>query len=56
MSLELEDVLLRGCFHGFRPLAGMRCGVIAVNWVYNSMPPVPQQVFPEVELGPVTSF
>jgi hypothetical protein len=56
MSLQLEDVLLRGSFRGVRPLVGMRCGVMAVNWVYNSMPPVPQQVFPEVELGPVTNF
>ena len=56
MSLELEDVLLRGSFQGIRPVAGVRCGVMAVNWVYNSMPPVPQQVFPEVELEPVTSF
>jgi hypothetical protein len=56
MSLQLEDVLLRGSFRGIRPLAGVRCGVMTVNWVYNSMPPVPQQVFPEVELEPVTSF
>ena len=56
MSLQLEDVLLRGSFQGIRSLAGVRCGVMTVNWVYNSMPPVPQQVFPQVELEPVTSF
>ncbi len=56
MSLQLEDVLLRGSFRGIRSLGGVRCGVIAVNWVYNSMPPVPQQIYPEVELEPVTGF
>jgi hypothetical protein len=56
MSLDLEDVLIRGTFQGIRRSGGFRCGVVGVNWVYNSMPPVPQQIYPKVDLEPVTSF
>jgi hypothetical protein len=56
MSLDLEDVLMRGTFQGIRRLGGFRCGVVGVNWVYNSMPPVPQQIYPQVDLDPVTTF
>ena len=56
MSLDLEDVLMRGTFQGIQRLGGFRCGVVGVNWVYNSMPPVPQQIYPKVDLEPVTSF
>jgi hypothetical protein len=56
MSLEMEDVLLRGEFQGFRRIAGIRCGTIQVNWVYSPMPPKPQQIYPPVALEPVTAF
>jgi hypothetical protein len=56
MSLDLEDVLMRGTFQGIRWLGGFRCGVVGVSWVYNSMPPVPRQIYPKVDLEPVTSF
>jgi hypothetical protein len=56
MSLDMEDVLLRGVYHGVRRIGGVRCGLLQVNWVYNSMPPKPQQIYPELELTPVTEF
>jgi hypothetical protein len=56
MSLDMEDVLLRGVYHGVRPIGGIRCGLLQVNWVYNSMPPKPQQIYPELEVTPVTKF
>lgn len=56
MSLDMEDVLLRGNFLGVQRVGGFRCGVVGVNWVYNSMPPTPGQIYPEVELEVVTSF
>jgi hypothetical protein len=56
MSLDMEDVLLRGEFQGFRRRAGMRCGSIQVNWVYSPMPPKPQQIYPQVPLTAVTHF
>jgi hypothetical protein len=56
MSLSMEDVLMRGTYRGLSRLGGIRCGVVALDWVYNSMPPVPGQVYPPVELTAVTDF
>ena len=56
MSLSMEDVLMRGVFCGVQRVGGFRCGVVEVDWVYNSMPPVPQQIYPPVGIEPVTSF
>lgn len=56
MSLDLEDVLMRGVFQGVQRMGGFRCGVVGVNWVYNSMPPVPQQIYPALDIEPVTGF
>jgi hypothetical protein len=47
MALSMEDVLLRGEYRGVRRIAGVPCGMVAVNWVYNPMPPVPGQIYPE---------
>ncbi len=56
MSLSMEDVLMRGVFEGIRRVGGFRCGVVGVDWVYNSMPPVPQQIYPALGLEAVTDF
>lgn len=56
LALTMEDVLLRGTYLGLQRVAGVRVGVLQVEWVYNPMPPVPGQVFPEVELKPVREF
>ncbi|NIM94876.1 MAG: hypothetical protein GTO18_14340 [Anaerolineales bacterium] len=53
MSLDMEDVLVRGEFEGIRNVLGVRCGVLKVNWVYNPMPPTPRQIYPEVEIEAV---
>ncbi len=56
MSLSMEDVLLRGVFQGTRRIAGIPCGTVKVDWVYNSMPPKPQQIYPQVTLEAVRNF
>ena len=56
MALTMEDVLLRGKYQGIRRVGGVKAGVVEVDWVYNPMPPVPGQVYPPVELKPVTQF
>jgi hypothetical protein len=56
MSFDMEDVLLRGTYQGIQRIGGIQCGSIAVNWVYSSMPPKPEQVYPETKLEPVTTF
>ena len=55
MSLDMEDVLMRGEL-SLRRVGGIKCGVVDVRWVYNSMPPKPQQMYPEVALEAVRSF
>jgi hypothetical protein len=56
LSLAMEDVLLRGQYLGSRRVGGFKCGLVQIQWVYNSMPPTPGQIYPEVELKAVTSF
>jgi hypothetical protein len=46
MALTMEDVLVRGTFR--RRGAG---GRLSVDWVYNSMPPVAEQIYPPVNLA-----
>jgi hypothetical protein len=56
MSFDMEDVLLRGVYQGIRRVAGIPCGILDVDWVYNPMPPIPGQVYPPVELQTVTEY
>ncbi|MCJ7677205.1 MAG: pyridoxamine 5'-phosphate oxidase family protein [Anaerolineales bacterium] len=56
LALTMEDVLTRGTFLGFRRMAGVRVGVLQVDWVYNPMPPVPGQVYPARPLEAVREF
>jgi len=55
LSLDMEDVLVRGEL-SLRRVGGVKCGMVDVRWVYNSMPPKPQQIHPEVALEAVRSF
>ncbi len=50
LSLDMEDVLLRGRYEGLKRVAGVRCGSVQVDWVYNPMPPVPGQIYPPLPL------
>jgi len=56
LGYRMEDVLVRGPFMGFDKYRGVRLGVIDIDWVYNSMPPVPGQIYPMEDLQPVESF
>ncbi len=53
-TLQVENVLVRGVFAGFQRHRGVRLGVIDLEWAYNSMPPVPGQIYPPVPLEPVS--
>jgi hypothetical protein len=55
MSPSMEDLLIHGTFQ-IKRIAGIKSGIIKVNWVYNPMPPKPQQIYPELDIEPVTSF
>ena len=56
MSLDMTDVLTRGTYQGMQWLGPTRCGVMSIDWVYNAMPPVPQQIYPPVPLEPIREF
>ena len=56
LALTMEDVLLRGGFEGIRRFGGLCCGRVRVDWVYNSMPPAPGQIYPALPLEPVREF
>ena len=56
LSMQMEDVLVRGTFLGYDRARLQRLGVIELEWVYNSMPPTLGQIYPPVELKPVVNF
>jgi hypothetical protein len=56
LTMDMEDVLVRGVFAGFEKYRGITLGCMDVNWVYNSMPPKPGQIYPESELSAVVNF
>ncbi|UCE55562.1 MAG: pyridoxamine 5'-phosphate oxidase family protein [Desulfobacterales bacterium] len=56
ITMNMEDVLVRGIFQGFHRIRFLRLGTIDIGWVYNSMPPAHGQIYPEVELKPVVNF
>ena len=56
MELNMTDVVLRGEFQGLNRYAGVRCGKVKIDWVYNAMPPNPQQIYPPLSLEPVSEF
>ena len=47
---------MRGKYIGLRRVAGIKAGVVDVDWIYNPMPPVPGRVCPPVELKPIVKF
>ena len=56
MALSMEDVLVRGTYQGAKRLLGLKYGVVQLEYAYNPMPPVPQQIYPEVALETVREF
>jgi hypothetical protein len=56
MSLNMEDVLVRGVYQGMHRVGGVRCGVMRIDWVYNAMPPSPEVIYPRRPLTPVREF
>jgi len=56
MTLDMESVLVRGKFRGYSRSRFIKRGVVDIDWVYNSMPPVHGQIYPPIELLPVEKF
>ena len=56
LTMDMEDVLVRGVFAGFGRHRGVTLGCVDIVWVYNSMPPKPGQIYPIQKLGAVVNF
>ncbi len=56
INLEMESVLVRGPFAGYRRYAGLRAGAMEIDWVYNSMPPKQGPIYPPEPLRAVAGF
>jgi hypothetical protein len=56
MSTDMEDILIRGTYMGINKILGMNYAVVEINWVYNPMPPVAGQIYPEIDIKPVEVF
>ncbi len=56
MTLDMEDVLVRGTFQGFKRFRGTTLGVVEIDWVYNAMPPLAGQIYPEVKIQKVENL
>lgn len=46
VNLQMESVLVRGCFTGYGRYMGLKAGAIDIDWVYNSMPPMQGTIYP----------
>ena len=56
MNMDAVSVLVRGTFSGYHRRFGATLGTVEIDWVYNTMPPKPGQVFPVQPIEPVRSF
>jgi hypothetical protein len=54
LNLQMESVLVRGRFRGYRRYLGLKAGAIDIDWVYNSMPPMQGTIYPVREILPLT--
>ena len=56
LTLEMQDVLVRGKFMGYKKHQAVKLGSVDIDWVYNSMPPVVGQIYPPTEMKTVNDF
>ncbi len=55
LTVKMENILTRCIFKGYQRY-GVTLGMCDINWVYNSMPPVHGQIYPQIPLQPVKEF
>ncbi len=56
LTLEMQDVLVRGTFRGYRKYQAVKLGLVDIDYVYNSMPPLIGQIYPPPEIKKVEDF
>jgi len=57
MNFDYANQLVKGTFTGFKKFRGIKFGVIEIEEIYNSCPPIIGKIYPEIETIPkVTEF
>jgi hypothetical protein len=56
LTMQMEDVLVRGIFNGYSRYRCIKLGILDIDWVYNSMPPNHGRIYPPVPLERVVNF
>jgi len=57
MNFDFYNQVVKGTFTGFKKFRGIKFGVIEIEEIYNSAPPVPRVIYPKVETVPkITEF
>lgn len=56
VTMQMEDILVRGRFSGVSENPILPSATIDIDWVYNSMPPAHSQIYPPIPLEPVTKW
>jgi len=56
LTLAMQDVLVRGKFEGYKRQQTVKLGIVDIDWVYNSMPPLAGQIYPPTKIKTVEDF
>lgn len=57
MNFDFANQVVKGTFTGFKKFRGIKFGVIEIEEIYNSCPPIVGKIYPEIETIPkVTEF
>ena len=51
-EIELINLVIQGTFSGTQKFGGVKCGIIEIDEVYNSMPPVAGVIYPKLKTRP----
>lgn len=51
-NLELTNMMVNGTFTGFDKFRGFKYGIIEIDEIYNSMPPLHGVIYPEIQSRP----
>jgi len=56
MALSMETVMVKGIYTPAPRKSIIKAGILQVDQVYNTMPPVPGLIYPRQPLDPVKEF
>jgi hypothetical protein len=57
MNFDYANQVVKGPFKGFKKFRGIKFGVIEIEEIYNSSPPITGKIYPEIQTRPkVTKF